>query len=232
HAPPAAAEVLKRGMSRDRVDRQETACQLADELAEALEGDVPPPARRPVPQAPPVSPREEPAEAPRKRSLIVPVALAATALLVGAIIALAAGGGGGSSKPKQAAKPHKAAPRQQAQKPHPKPAPGPAAKPAPPPPQTASAPADGASLNSQGFRLMSAGRYAEAVPVLRKAVAAFPSGSTDLDYAYALFNLGKSLRLAGRPAEAIPVLERRLRIPNQTDVVKRELDQARRAAKP
>jgi len=76
---------------------------------------------------------------------------------------------------------------------------------------------------------MQQGRYANAVPVLRRAVAAFPSGSTSLDYGYALFNLGKSLRLSGHPAEAIPVLERRLRIPDQTATVRRELDAARRA---
>jgi tetratricopeptide (TPR) repeat protein len=78
---------------------------------------------------------------------------------------------------------------------------------------------------------MNQGRYDEAVPILRKAVAAFPSGTSDLSYAYALFNLGKALRLSGHPAEAIPILERRLRIPNQTETVKRELELARRAAR-
>ena len=77
---------------------------------------------------------------------------------------------------------------------------------------------------------MRAGRYDEAVPVLQQAVAAFPAGSRDLTNAYALFNLGRSLRLAGRPAEAIPILERRLRIPNQRETVARELAAARAAA--
>ena len=57
---------------------------------------------------------------------------------------------------------------------------------------------------------MNSGRYDEAIPVLQRAVAGFPEGSTDLTLAYALYNLGRSLRLAGRPAEAIPYLERRL----------------------
>ena len=52
------------------------------------------------------------------------------------------------------------------------------------------------------------------------------AGSTDLTYAYALFNLGHALRLAGRPEEAIPVLEQRLEIPNQTGAVRRELEAA------
>jgi eukaryotic-like serine/threonine-protein kinase len=115
------------------------------------------------------------------------------------------------------------------------------AEPAPtePTPEEAEAPADeggatdpvsGASLNEQGFELMGQGRYDEAIPILQRAVNSFPSGTNDLNYAYALFNLGKSLRLAGRPNEAVPLLERRLAIPNQTETVQAELDLARRAA--
>jgi hypothetical protein len=61
-------------------------------------------------------------------------------------------------------------------------------------------------------------------------VDGFPPGTTDLNYAYALYNLGRSLRLSGHPGEAIPFLERRLRFPNQTAAVRRELDAARREA--
>jgi serine/threonine protein kinase len=81
----------------------------------------------------------------------------------------------------------------------------------------------GSSLNQEGFELIQAGAYEEAVTVLEEAVGAFPADTEDIDYAYALFNLGNALRLAGRPDEAIPVLEQRLQIPNQTDVVRREL---------
>jgi tetratricopeptide (TPR) repeat protein len=77
---------------------------------------------------------------------------------------------------------------------------------------------------------MNAGRYDQAIPVLQRAVAAFPEGSSDLTLAYALYNLGRSLRLAGRPDEAIPVLERRLQFDNQRGVVRRELAAARAAA--
>ena len=89
----------------------------------------------------------------------------------------------------------------------------------------------GAELNSQGFDLMSQGRYDEAIPILQRAVDSFPAGTTDLNYAYALFNLGKSLRLAGRPDEAIPILEQRLKIPNQTETVRQELELAKQQAK-
>jgi len=91
-------------------------------------------------------------------------------------------------------------------------------------------PALGASLNEEGFALIQAGDYETAVAKLEEAVAAFPTGSEDLDYAYALFNLGNALRLSGRPDEAIPVLERRLEIPNQTGTVEEELAAARAEA--
>jgi eukaryotic-like serine/threonine-protein kinase len=87
----------------------------------------------------------------------------------------------------------------------------------------------GAELNQQGFELIQEGRHEEAIPVLENAVQSFPRGTDDLNYAYALFNLGNALRLAGRPEAAIPVLARRLRIPNQTSVVRAELAAAREA---
>ena len=92
-------------------------------------------------------------------------------------------------------------------------------------------PARGAALNNEGFNLMNAGDYEGAVTKLQEAVDSFPPGTDDINYAYALFNLGKSLRLAGRPDEAIPILEQRLEIPNQTDAVKEELKLAKKDAK-
>jgi eukaryotic-like serine/threonine-protein kinase len=116
----------------------------------------------------------------------------------------------------------------------PAPAPAPEAQPAPeqPAPEQPAGvdPTEGARLNEQGFELMSQGRYEEAIPILQQAVDSFPAGTTDLNYAYALFNLGQALRLAGRPDEAVPILERRLQIPNQSGVVRRELALAREAA--
>ena len=91
--------------------------------------------------------------------------------------------------------------------------------------------AGAARLNDRGFQLMNAGRYDAAIPLLRRAVSAAPPRGTDLTYAYALFNLGRSLRLAGKPQEAIPLLERRLRIDNQREAVARELEAARRSGR-
>lgn len=88
----------------------------------------------------------------------------------------------------------------------------------PPPPAALPTPA---SLEQQGHQLMVGGQYHRAIPVLKKAVASAPRSS--LTYAYALFDLGRSLRLAGDPRAAVPILWQRLQIPNQTDVVRNEL---------
>ncbi|HYI81390.1 MAG TPA: protein kinase [Thermoleophilaceae bacterium] len=104
--------------------------------------------------------------------------------------------------------------------------------PAEPQPQPPAEPVtdDPAGLNDRGYSLMQAGEYQQAIPLFEQAVAAYPEDSQDLTYAYALYNLGRSLRLAGRAGEAVPILERRLAIPNQTETVQRELDAARAAA--
>ena len=68
------------------------------------------------------------------------------------------------------------------------------------------------------------------MPILRRAVAAYPEDSQDIEYAYALFNLGKSLLESGSPDEAIPYLEKRLTFKDQRGTVMRELKRAQREA--
>jgi tetratricopeptide (TPR) repeat protein len=91
-------------------------------------------------------------------------------------------------------------------------------------------PARGAELNEEGFAMVEAGESEQAVPILEEAVSSFPEETEDLNYAYALFNLGHALRLNGRAEEAIPILERRLKIPDQEEAVRRELEAARAEA--
>jgi serine/threonine-protein kinase len=102
--------------------------------------------------------------------------------------------------------------------------------PAPPAATTSVDPARGAQLNQQGYALMQRGDYAGAVPLLQEAVASWPDDSTDIQYAYALYNLGRSLNRAGRPDEAIPYLEKRLGWADQRATVQAELDLARQNA--
>jgi hypothetical protein len=205
----------------------------------------------PAPPAPPARPvaRREPAmPAPRRRTRSRWPALAGllAALLVAGLVAglsLTGGGDGGSEKaadkapadkPKAKKKKKKEPrdekqPQQQADEPAPSQPAQPAASGGTQPVGQGGA-AEGTRLNSQGYALMRQGRYEEAVPVLERAVKAFPAGSQDNAYYYALYNLGSSLRRSGRAGEAIPILERRLQFPDQRDVVQRELELAKREA--
>jgi eukaryotic-like serine/threonine-protein kinase len=194
---------------------------------------VPPPTR------PPHAARADRAERGRPHIGVLALAAVFIALAIATIAGAVLSGGdddgsspsGADRTPAEPAKPDKEQEQPKAEK-EPKEE-GPAA-PAPEEEQPDSGsydPARGAALNDEGFILMNAGRYDEAIEKLQEAVDSFPPGTDDLNYAYALFNLGKSLRLAGRPDDAIPILEQRLEIPNQQGVVKRELELAKQAAK-
>jgi eukaryotic-like serine/threonine-protein kinase len=259
-APAAAAEVLKRGMALDADDRPASAGELARELAGALEHRPGPtattrrfrrgaPIGAPVPTRGRVSGPARPSSSRRRPGFAAAaLALVFIALAAAAIVgALSSGGDDQSrsssadrtpakpSKPDRAKEPKaKTAPKEEPAAPAPAPAPTPAPEPAPAqeqPDQASTDSAGGGALNDQGFELMNQGRYDEAIPILQRAVDSFPPGTSDLTYAYALFNLGKSLRLAGRPDEAIPILEERLKVPNQTETVRQELELAKQQAK-
>ena len=80
------------------------------------------------------------------------------------------------------------------------------------------------TLEARGHQLMEDGSYTAAIPVLRQALSSASPGS--LTYAYALYDLGRSLRLAGDPKDAAQVLWQRLQIPNQTGAVRQQLQLA------
>ncbi|MFZ0382884.1 MAG: hypothetical protein WAL38_33995 [Solirubrobacteraceae bacterium] len=80
------------------------------------------------------------------------------------------------------------------------------------------------TLDAQGHHLMMNGNFTAAIPVLRQAVA--DASPSSLTYAYALYDLGRSLRLAGDARQAVQVLYQRLQIPNQTGAVREELQLA------
>jgi serine/threonine-protein kinase len=202
--PPAVDDVMMRALHADPAQRWPSATEFVEALERALAQGAPPMAVQRM--------------RPRRSVPVAAILLGLAAIAIGTIVGLTvlrddSGGGtradGGrattADRGQQTTKRQQPAPAQtQAQSP--------------------------ATLNDQGFQLMNAGRYDDAIPVLQRAVAAFPADSTELTYAYALYNLGRSLRLAGRAGEAIPILERRLQFANQRGVVKRELAAARRAA--
>ena len=237
-APAAAFAAIVRGLAADPARRPSSAGEFVAELDDALSrGEeetqpfVPPSTR----ETRPLLSRDSGGSGSRPRlGAVLALTVVVVAGLTAAALALVGGdsGGGGGAPERQgrAARDAGGSGRgddSQA-------APSDAAAPPPSADEAAnqsSSPADGTSLNEQGFALINEGRPEEAVPVLRRAVEAFPEGAEDLNYAYALYNLGNALRVSGQPDEAIPILEQRLRIPNQRSTVAAELARARAEAR-
>jgi hypothetical protein len=97
-------------------------------------------------------------------------------------------------------------------------------------------PAAAVAFEAQGHQLLSRGSYATAVGLLLAAIrdsgqsligCVEPASESCLTFAYALYDLGRALRLQGRDSEAIAVLSDRLRIDNQRPTVQHELELAR-----
>jgi tRNA A-37 threonylcarbamoyl transferase component Bud32/tetratricopeptide (TPR) repeat protein len=259
-APPAAAEVLKRAMAHEPSDRPASAGELATELVRALEEPptaatrhiTRAPAPAPAPLAPAAAKPPAPTGPMRPRKSgngrrpfgAIALALLFLALAAATVIGAVLSSGGGDDEPQSADRPEsgqadagKADKADKADKAKKEPkaaeeqaAPAPAPEEQEPEQPASGDSARGVQLNEEGFALMQQGDYAGAVPILQDAVASFPEDSADINYAYALFNLGKSLNRSGNPDEAIPYLEKRLGWPDQRETVQAELDLARRNA--
>jgi eukaryotic-like serine/threonine-protein kinase len=254
--PAAAAAALARGMAREPTERQRSAGELAFELGNALEQGGPERSEtRTLPLAAPATASSTTASrttaSRRSPSFAGPLAAGLIALAAAAVVAAVLLAGGGDGDNQQADRPDQGGSAERGQEQREQ---GPAtgdqaagdeagdqgqstetapAEPAPTEPAPGDQPIDpaqGNALNEQGYALMQQGDYAGAVTVLRKAVASWPEDSTDLNYAYALYNLGASLNRSGNPAEAIPYLEKRLNWSNQRGIVKQELKDAQRNA--
>jgi hypothetical protein len=175
-----------------------------------------------------------------KRWLAVLALLAAAGAVLALVVAALGGGGEGARFPaahRDAAKPNSSSPTALAngggQRSVNRARERPRVHRQPPTPVSA---ALATQLESRGHGLLDSGRYADAVPVLRRALAATgeslaacvePTSGTCLTYAYALYDLGRALRLSGQPAAAVPILKRRLEIDNQRPTVAAELELAR-----
>jgi predicted Ser/Thr protein kinase len=256
-APVKLGRVLQKGMDPDPKRRQASAGDLVRGLEAALPDPavasqtfavvpteamtMPTAQERRAPLPPPsLRGKAEPTRRGTRRGGWLLPALACIGVLLAGGVWLASSGGGGESgkSAKRTAGARQAADDKQAGRPSttseaaaqsqttPSAAPAVAAPSASP----SNPDATGAELNAEGYSLIQQGRYAEAIPVLRRAVGSFPQETSDLNFAYALFNLGHALRMAGQPEAAIPILEQRLQIPDQTETVQAELDAARAAA--
>jgi eukaryotic-like serine/threonine-protein kinase len=228
--PPAVDRVLRRGLAKAPDARWPSATAFAEALTAAESGPATasePTATVPLTRSAPPIPRSAPPPDPhRRRALLAPAALMG-AVLLAVILAIALSGGDDGSRPEAKRTPtRETAPKRERTNTGSTPASG---TPAATPPATPADSESVSSLNARGFAFMNEGRYGEAIPLLQRAVERC-GDSRETVCAYALYNLGRSLRLAGRPAEAIPVLERRLTYGNQTETVQAELDAARSAA--
>ncbi len=228
--PTAVDPVLERGMSQSPARRWSSASEFATALDHALSA--------PATVQFADTARYTPFVAHGSRSRFA--SLPAVALAVLAASALGAGiatgaGSGGSSSPAARTKPRHGqllSSRTPARRHVPRaPRTAPATKHTsssttavtqPPPTPTPT------QLDASGHQMMLQGDYTGAIGAMRAVLAATPAGS--LLHAWALFDLGRSLRLSGDPQAAIPVLEQRLQFPNQTGVVRAELALAERAA--
>jgi eukaryotic-like serine/threonine-protein kinase len=207
--PTSVDAPLLRALAKDPGARWPSATAFVDALARALAGVESTAATRVHTLAAPTGPR---------RRWLAWGALGVVALTAALVVLLVGGGTDKRARPTPVRSPAASPP---VARPLPRPT---TATPTPTPAD------DPAALNDRGFALVQSGRYAEAIPILGRAVDGACQAGAGLTCAYALYNLGHSLRLAGRPAQAIPILERRLQFDDQRDVVRRELDLARREA--
>jgi eukaryotic-like serine/threonine-protein kinase len=251
---PASAGELATGLAR-ALEEAPTAPTRAVPPTRTAPRPAPVPAPAPVPvpppepaaakPPPPTGPSRQPDRGRGKRPIgAIVLALVFLALAAATVIAAVLSSGDDGGEPEQADRGRQEQPNrdnrerqpeQQQQQEEQAPAESePAPEESEPPPaeeqQGSFDPAQGAALNEQGYALMQQGDYEGAVPILQDAVASWPEDSTDINYAYALFNLGKSLNRSGRPDEAIPYLEKRLNWSDQRETVQAELDLARRNA--
>jgi eukaryotic-like serine/threonine-protein kinase len=252
---PASAGALATGLSRALEEPPTAPTRAVPPTAATHAAPRPAPVPAPAPAAakppPPTGPARRTGGARGKRPVgAVALALALLALAAAGVIAAVLSSGGDDGEPQQQAERGQEQQAQsgrereqrnqseqqqtQTQEQQAEPAPAPAEEEEPaqePQEQTGSFdPARGAQLNEDGFALMQSGDYAGAVPILQESVASWPEDSQDINYAYALFNLGKSLNRSGDPEAAIPYLEKRLNWNDQRDTVQAELDLAKRRA--
>jgi serine/threonine-protein kinase len=243
--PRAVDAVLERGMAKRAEDRFPTAGAFVDGLKDALGPSRAPRAlpatavTRPWATAsdrtpPPVA--FSPARSRRSGRAVALAALLAAVLVV-ALVAALSGGGTPSVKQLSARRGRTAARAGHARKPRAASPPSAssttsttaASSSASPPasastPQVAATPQSADQLEAQGHQLLAQGAYTQAIPTLRRAVAAASPGS--VQQGYALYDLGKALFQSGDPAAAVPVLEQRMQINDQLPTVRKLLDAA------
>jgi eukaryotic-like serine/threonine-protein kinase len=231
--PRAVDGVLERGMAKRAEDRFPTAGAFVDGLKDALGAPRAPRALPATAVTRPLAPSSDrtpppvpfsPGRTRRSGRAGALAALLATVLVV-ALVAAFSGGGTPSVKQLSAHRSRTAARAGHARKPTPagSSTSTTSSSASASTPQVA-APQSADQLEAQGHQLLAQGAYAQAIPTLRRAVAAASPGS--VPQGYALYDLGQALFQSGDPAAAVPILEQRMQINDQLPTVRKLLDAA------
>jgi eukaryotic-like serine/threonine-protein kinase len=204
--PASVDAVFLSALAKDPAERPSTARELVARLRDALE--------RPEPVGPPPTRVYTASSTQRlvyrsRRSIGTIAAFAAAGLLLLGFVAalvVAAGDGFGDKEPGREAQSRTTTPESTATT-----------------DTVVESGDDGVALNNEGFALMQAGRYSDALPLLRRAVIAL-NGSGLITEAYASYNLAFSRFATGRCDGVTALLVRSERIQGH----RKEIDELRK----
>jgi serine/threonine protein kinase len=211
--PPRVDGVFRQALAKDPRDRPASASELVKQLREALA-----PAEAPPPAALSGAPTTRVVHRSRRRPTVAAAAVGATVLLALGFVtaALVAAGDDGSREAARSPQSRGTTSSQTSTTE--------TTTTQTPTTDTTTDPAvDAYALHAEGYRLMQAGEYQAALPLLRSAVIAF-NGSGVLEEAFASYNLAFSRFRTGRCDGVLGLLQRSERIQGQRD----EIDELRR----
>jgi serine/threonine-protein kinase len=202
--PARVDDVFRRALAKNPAERPAGARELVDELRASLAGNEMPAPTLVLPAAP-----TRVVHTARRRPSAALAAIAATLLLAGGFVVAALVAARDDGSPQAAREPQSRGTTSTTDRTTTA--------------QTTTDDVDGVALNVEGFELMQAGEYAEALPLLRAAVVDL-NGSGLIDEAYASYNLAFSRFATGRCDGVVALIDRSERIQGERE----EIDELRK----